>query len=142
MRTLIFGRMVVQNHKWKRAIYFSRMVVCNKRSKSMRTITFGRMVVHKRKNKWKRTTYFVFSFLALLKEAKTRCESKVSTFCFWCQSKELGGRMSLRFLCLTPGLESLTSDFLWVITNYWEVAYLEPCRTSMMELSYENNQRL
>ena len=44
------------------------------------TLIFVRMVVHKRKNKWKRTIDFVFLFLVLLKEARTRGDSKVSYF--------------------------------------------------------------
>ena len=44
------------------------------------TLIFVRMVVHKRKNKWKRTIDFVFLFLVLLKEDRTRGDSKVSYF--------------------------------------------------------------
>ena len=53
MRTVIFGRMVVQKEKtYERGPYtlvdWSRT---NKRNKLMRTLIFGRMVVYKRKNK-------------------------------------------------------------------------------------------
>ena len=54
----------------------------NKRSKSMRTQFFYRMVVHNRKNEWKWTIYFVFSFLVLQKKTITRVESKISSFLF------------------------------------------------------------
>ena len=56
----------------------------NKRNKSMRITILGRMAVHKRENKLKRTKYFVFSFLVLLKEKRTQCESTVLSFCSWC----------------------------------------------------------
>ena len=110
-------------------------------NKSMMTIILGQMIGCKRKNKWKRTIYFVFLLLVLLKEVRTRCESKVSSFSFWCWSKELGGRMSPKFPCLTAVVESFSSDLLWVITNYWAVSYLKSCQTSVMKLFYENNQR-
>ena len=71
MRLLIFSQMVVHKRKskWKRTIYFRRMVVCkvkaneiesyilvkcssaSKRNKSLRTIIFGRIAMHKKKNK-------------------------------------------------------------------------------------------
>ena len=111
-----------------------------KRNNSTRTIVVGRMMVmHTKKNKWKRTISFFFLFLVLLKETRTRCESKVWSFCFWCYSEELVGKVSPRFPCLTA-VESFSSDLLWGITNYWVVAYLEPCQTSMIELFCENNE--
>ena len=44
----------------ERELYISVKCSCgNKQNKLMRALPFGRMVVHKRKNKWKRTIYFV-----------------------------------------------------------------------------------
>ena len=45
---------------------------------------------------------------------RTQGESKVSSccFCVWCKSRELGGRRSPRFPCVTPVPESFSSDLL------------------------------
>ena len=57
--------------------------------------------------------FFIFSSLVLLKEMRSRVECKISTccFCFLCKSREFGGRVSPRFPCVTPVVES-SSDFL------------------------------
>ena len=49
--------------------------------------------------------------------------------------------MSPRFACLTLVVVIFFSDLLWAITNYWVVAYLEPYRTSMKDLFWENIER-
>ena len=114
----------------------------NKRNKSMRTQFFNRMVVHNRKNEWKWTIYFVFSFLVLQKKTITRVESKISSFLFLVLIKGITRKRIPRFPYLTPVLASFPSDRLRTVTNYWAEAYLELCRTSTMELFCENNQRL
>ena len=63
-------------------------------------------------------------------------------FCFWFKSRELEGRMSLRFLCVTPVMESFSSDLLQAIISYWTGSHLESYQTSMMQLFCENSQRL
>ena len=41
--------------------------------------------------------FFIFLFLVLLKEIRTRGGSQISSccFCVWCKSKELGGRQGM-----------------------------------------------
>ena len=87
---------------------------------------------------------FIFEFLVLLKEMKTRGEPEISSccFCVWCKSRELEGRGSPRFPCNTQVLESFYSDLLRVRMTYLVESHLESCQTSTMELSYENNKRL
>ena len=55
---------------------------------------------------------FIFSFLVLLKEMRTRDHSMITSCCYfwWCKSGELGKRESLKFPCVTPVLESFSSD--------------------------------
>ena len=50
--------------------------------------------------------------------------------CYWCKSRELGGRSSPRFPCVTPVEESFSSDLLWAIISYWVGLHLESCQTS------------
>ena len=71
-------------------------------------------------------------------------ESMMSSCCFhvWCKSRELGGRGSSRFPCVTSVLESFSSDIFWAITSYRAESHLESCQISTMELSCENNPRL
>ena len=47
-------------------------------------------------------------------------ESKILPCCFhvWCNSRELGGRGSSRFPCVTPVVESFFSDLLQAIISY------------------------
>ena len=54
------------------------------------------------------------SFQVLLKEMRTRGESNISScyFCDQCKPRELGGRRSPRFPCVTPVVESFFSDVL------------------------------
>ena len=58
----------------------------------------------------------LFSSLLLLKEIRTRVESKISSCCFCvsCKWREFGGRGSPRFPCVTPVVES-SSDLLRAI---------------------------
>ena len=80
--------------------------------------------------------FFIFSFLVLLKEMRTRCESKISS-CYlwvWCKSKELRGRGSPGFSCVTPVVESFSSDLHRAIISYWAESHLESCQTFTMEL--------
>ena len=81
-----------------------------------------------------------FSFLVLLKEMRTRGQFKISSCCFWWKSGELWGRGSPRFPCLTPVVESFSSDLLWTIISYWAESHLESCQTSTMELFQENSR--
>ena len=55
----------------------------------------------------------IFSSLVLLKEMKTRSESKISSCCFCVsrESRELGDRESPRLPCVTPGVESSSDLF-------------------------------
>ena len=50
--------------------------------------------------------------------------------------------MSLGFPCLTPLVESFSTDLLRVIKNYWAEPYLEPHETSTMKLFCKNSQNL
>ena len=61
-------------------------------------------------------------------------------FCVWCKSRELGGRMSPGFPCVTPLMESFSSDLRRAIISYWTDSHLESSETSTMELFYENSQ--
>ena len=87
---------------------------------------------------------FIFEFLVLLKEMKTRGEPEISSccFCVWCKSRELEGNGSLRFPCNTEVVKSLYSDLLRAKITYLVESRLESCQTSTMELSYENKKRL
>ena len=60
----------------------------------------------------------LFSSLVLLKEMRTREWSRISSCYFYvsCKSKELGGRGSPRFSCVTPVVES-SSDLLRLIIS-------------------------
>ena len=62
-------------------------------------------------------------------------------FCVWRKSRELGGRVSPTFFCVTPMMESFSSDLLRVIISYWTKSHLESCQTFTMELFGENSQR-
>ena len=78
----------------------------------------------------------------LLKEMKTQAQSKISSFfCVWCKPRELGGRGSTRFPCVTPVVKSFPSNLLWAIVSYWAKSHLESCQTSTMELFCENSHR-
>ena len=46
-----------------------------------------------------------------LKEMKAGDQSKISSYCFcvWCESRELEGRGSSRFPCITPVVETFSS---------------------------------
>ena len=86
---------------------------------------------------------FIFEFLVLLKEMKTRGEPEISSccFCVWCKSRELGGRVSPRFPCKTQVVKSFYSDLLRVRITYLVEPHLESCQTSTMELSCQNNKQ-
>ena len=62
-------------------------------------------------------------------------------FCVWCKSRELGGRVSSRFLCVTPVMESFSSNFLRAIISYRTESYLKSYQTSTVELFHKNSQR-
>ena len=81
--------------------------------------------------------FFILSFLVLLKEMRTRVESKIPSccFCVWCKSRESGGRGSSRFPCVTPVVKSLSSDLPQAIISYRADSHLESRQTSTMELS-------
>ena len=76
-------------------------------------------------------------------EMRMQGQSKISCccFCVWCKSRELGGRGSPRFPCLTPVVKCLPSDLLQAIFIYWTESHLESCQTFRMVLLCENNQR-
>ena len=61
-------------------------------------------------------------------------------FCIWCKSRELRGRMSPRFPCVTPMMESFSSVLLRTIISYWTKPHLGSCQTSMMELFCKNSK--
>ena len=46
---------------------------------------------------------------------------------FWCKSKESGGRVSPRCPCVTPVVESFSSDLLRAIISYWLESHLDSC---------------
>ena len=70
---------------------------------------------------------------------RTWGESKISSccFCVCCKSRELGGRGSPRFPCVTPVVQSFSSDLPRAITSYWAESHFESCQTFTMELSWE-----
>ena len=76
-------------------------------------------------------------------EIRTQGQSKISSccFCVWCKSRELGGRGSPIFPCLTPVVECFLSDLLRAIVSYWVELHSESCQTFRMVLLCENNQR-
>ena len=94
--------------------------------------------------------FFMFSFLALLKEMRTSCESMISSCWFSCKSRELGDRgwgggggvggRGPRFPCVNPVVES-SWGLLRVIIKYWAESHLKSCQTSTRELSCKNNQQ-
>ena len=53
----------------------------------------------------------------------------MSSSCCWCKSRELGGRGSLKFPCITPTVESFSSDVHRAIISYWARQHLESCQT-------------
>ena len=55
-------------------------------------------------------------------------------FCVWCKSRELGGRVSPRFPCVTSVMESFSSVLLQAIIIYWEESHLESCKISAMDI--------
>ena len=61
-------------------------------------------------------------------------------FCIWCKSRELRGRMSPRFPCVTPMMESFSSVLLRTIISYRTKPHLGSCQTSMMELFCKNSK--
>ena len=85
--------------------------------------------------------FFIFSFLLLLKEVRSRGESKVSS-CVWCKSRELGCWGSPRFPYVNQVVESFSSDLLWALMNYCAESHLDSCQTSTMELPWEKNHWL
>ena len=63
-------------------------------------------------------------------EIKTQGQSKISFFGFvWCKLRELGGRVSPRFPCVIPVMESFPSDLLPAI-SYWTKSHPESCKTA------------
>ena len=61
---------------------------------------------------------------------RTQGQSKISSccVCVWFESRELGGRGSPRFPCVTPVVESFPSDLLRAIVSYWVESHLESCQ--------------
>ena len=49
--------------------------------------------------------------------------------------------MSSRFLCVTPVMESFSSNFLRAIISYRTESYLKSYQTSTVELFHKNSQR-
>ena len=62
-------------------------------------------------------------------------------FCVWCKSRKLGGRVSLRFPCVIPVMESFSSDLLQAMISYGTKSHLESCQTFTMKLFSKNSQR-
>ena len=48
--------------------------------------------------------------------------------------------MRPRFPCVTPVMESFTSDLLQIIISYWTKSHLQSCQIFMMELFCKNSQ--
>ena len=61
--------------------------------------------------------------------------------CIWFNSRELGGGLSPRFPCVTPVMESFSSDLLRAIISFWTKLHLEFCQISTMELFCEDSRR-
>ena len=65
-----------------------------------------------------------FSFVVLLKEMRTRGESKISSYWFfWCKSGELGGRGSPRFPCVATVVKNFSSDLQSYNNVFGRVAF-------------------
>ena len=62
-------------------------------------------------------------------------------FCVWCKSRELGGRVSRKFPCVTTVMESFSFDLLQTIISCWTESHLESCQISTMELFCKNSLR-
>ena len=60
-----------------------------------------------------------FSILALLKEMRDAESVQDFILLLWCESGKLGSRGSPRFPCVTPVVESFSSDFLRTLISYW-----------------------
>ena len=60
-------------------------------------------------------------------------------FWVWCKSRELGDRRSQRFPCVTPAMESFSSDLLQSVISYRAESHLESCQASTMELFSSSN---
>ena len=104
----------------------------------------GRLLVARVSFVYLEDEFFIFLFMVFPEEMNTWSESKILSccFCVWCKSRELGGRGSWRFFCVTPVVKSFFSDLRQAIISYWAELHLEICQTSTMETSCENNQRL
>ena len=86
--------------------------------------------------------FFIFSFLVLLKEMRTRGGSKISFCCLYvsCKSRKLRGRGSPRFPCVTSVVESAW-DILRAVILLGRVAY-KTLSNVHDEVLLWNNQRL
>ena len=56
---------------------------------------------------------------------------QMSCSCCWCKSRELGGRGSSRFSCITPMVESFFSDLLGYTIGYWAGYIQNPVKHSV-----------
>ena len=75
-------------------------------------------------------------------QVSERSQCKIWSFgVFGVKSRELRGRVSLRFSCVTPVIKSFSWDLLQVIINYLTETHLESCQTSTVELFYGNSQQ-
>ena len=66
----------------------------------------------------------------------------MSFFCCWCKSRELGGRGSPRFPCVTPVVEKFSLDLLRAIISYWAGSHLEPVKHSVKHLRWSSSAKI
>ena len=85
----------------------------------------------------------IWEHLHSFKEVKWRrgVSPFILWFCVWCKSRELRDRVSPRFPCVTPVMESFSSNLLQATISYWTELHLESCKIPTMELFCENSQQ-
>ena len=52
-----------------------------------------------------------------IQEKETQGQSKISSFWFWFESRDWGGRLSSRFSCVAPGMERYSLDLPRAVKN-------------------------
>ena len=71
----------------------------------------------------------------------TRSVQYIILLFFWWKPGELGGRVSPRFPCVNPVVESFSSGLRQTIIGCWRVLHVESCQTSTTEFLREYSQR-
>ena len=67
---------------------------------------------------------------------------QMSCSCCWCKSRELGGRGSSRFSCVTPVVESFFSDLLGYTIGYWAGHIQNPVKHSVQHPRWSSSAKI